>query len=501
MTDTTISNGVTEQLVHFDLVIGGESVAAESGRTYDSIDPYTALPWARVPDCGPADVDRAVAAARAALRGPWGQLTGTARRKLLWRLGELIAREAESLAELEVRDGGKLVREMIGQMKALPDYYFYYAGHADKLQGEVVPVDKPNFFVYTRHEPVGVVGAITPWNSPLLLLTWKLAAGLAAGCTFVVKPSDHTPASTLAFAKLFAEAGFPPGVINVVTGWGPQTGAALAAHPDVDKIAFTGSTATGISVGKAAIDNMTRFTLELGGKSAQVVFDDADLDAAANGVIAGVFAATGQTCLAGSRLLVHESVADALVERIVARASTIKLGDPKDPTTEMGPVSNQPQYEKVLSHFASAREQGATVAYGGEPAGELGGFFVKPTVLTGVDRSMRAVAEEVFGPVLAVMTFTDEDEAIAAANDTEFGLAAGVWTKDVHRAHRVAARLNAGTVWVNAYRVVSPHVPFGGMGHSGIGRENGIDAVKDFTETKAVWVELSGATRDPFTLG
>ncbi|WP_459960583.1 aldehyde dehydrogenase, partial [Mycobacterium avium] len=480
MTDTTISNGVTEQLVHFDLVIGGESVAAESGRTYDSIDPYTALPWARVPDCGPADVDRAVAAARAALRGPWGQLTGTARGKLLWRLGELIAREAESLAELEVRDGGKLVREMIGQMKALPDYYIYYAGLADKLQGEVVPVDKPNFFVYTRHEPVGVVGAITPWNSPLLLLTWKLAAGLAAGCTFVVKPSDHTPASTLAFAKLFAEAGFPPGVINVVTGWGPQTGAALAAHPDVDKIAFTGSTATGISVGKAAIDNMTRFTLELGGKSAQVVFDDADLDAAANGVIAGVFAATGQTCLAGSRLLVHESVADALVERIVARASTIKLGDPKDPATEMGPVSNQPQYEKVLSHFASAREQGATVAYGGEPAGELGGFFVKPTVLTGVDRSMRAVAEEVFGPVLAVMTFTDEDEAIAAANDTEFGLAAGVWTKDVHRAHRVAARLNAGTVWVNAYRVVSPHVPFGGMGHSGIGRENGIDAVKDF---------------------
>jgi (Z)-2-((N-methylformamido)methylene)-5-hydroxybutyrolactone dehydrogenase len=489
------------QLEVFQMLIDGHVRGAGSGRTYQSVDPFTGKPWAAVPDADAADVDAAVTAARAALDGPWGKLTATQRGKLLHKLGELIGREAERLGRLETRDNGKLLREMAGQMAYLPEWYYYFGGLADKLHGSVIPSDKPNYLVYTRNEPVGVVAAIVPWNSPLLLLSWKLAPALAAGCTVVVKPSDYTPVSALALADLITEAGFPPGVVNIVTGWGPEVGKALVAHPGVDKIAFTGSTQVGKLIAKAAADNLTRVTLELGGKSAQVIFADADLDAAANGVIAGVFAATGQTCMAGSRVVVHRDVGDALVERIVARAKTIKIGNPLDAETEMGPLATDKQYETVLSHFESARADGATIAYGGKPVDALGGWFVEPTVLVDTNRDMRAVREEIFGPVVAVTTFETEDEAVALANGTEFGLAGAVWTKDVHRAHRIAARLRAGTVWVNAYRVVGPHVPFGGFGSSGIGRENGADAIKEYTENKSVWVELTGATRDPFTLG
>jgi (Z)-2-((N-methylformamido)methylene)-5-hydroxybutyrolactone dehydrogenase len=480
------------QLEEWQLIVGGQLRGSATGATYDSIDPYTGEPWARVPDAGADDVDGAVAAARAALHGPWSQLTATQRGKLLRKLGDLVAREAPNFAVMETRDNGKLLREMAGQMAYLPEWFYYYAGLADKVDGRVIPSDKSNYLVYTRNEPVGVVGAIVPWNSPLLLLTWKLAPALAAGCTMVIKPSDYTPVSTLAFAKLFEEAGFPPGVVNFVTGWGPEVGKHLAAHPGIDKIAFTGSTQVGKLIAKAAAENLTRVTLELGGKSAQVIFEDADLDAAANGVIAGVFAASGQTCMAGSRVVVHESVKEALVERVVARAKTIKIGNPLDAETEMGPMATDKQFDIVMSHFASARAEGATVAYGGGQPEGLGGYFVEPTVLVDTKPEMRAVREEIFGPVVAVTTF---------ATENEFGLAGSVWTKDVHRAHRVAARLRAGTVWINAYRVVAPMVPFGGFGASGIGRENGVDAIKEYLETKAVWVELTGATRDPFTLG
>jgi aldehyde dehydrogenase (NAD+) len=348
---------------------------------------------------------------------------------------------------------------------------------------------------------VGVVAAITPWNSPLLLMTWKLAPALAAGCTVVVKPSEHSPVSTLGFAELIEQAGFPPGVVNVVTGLSRETGEHLAGHPGVDKVAFTGSTATGRAVARAAGANINKVTLELGGKSPQVVFPDADLAAAANGLVAGVFAATGQTCMAGSRLIVHADVHDELIRLVAERAARIKLGDPNDEHTEMGPVANEPQYRKVLDFLDTARAEGATVACGGAAEPGLGGLFVQPTVLTGVTADSTVVREEVFGPVLAALTFTEEDEAVKLANDTPYGLAGAVWTKDVHRAHRVAARIKAGSVWINAYRVVSPSVPFGGFKSSGLGRENGVHAIDEYLEEKAVWVELAGGTRDPFTLG
>jgi aldehyde dehydrogenase (NAD+) len=494
-----------DEVREYKMLIGGEWVDASSGEIFESVNPYTGRVWATAPEAGDEDVDRAVRAAREAFdEGPWGKLTGTERARLIRRLADLLAENADDIAVVESTDNGKLLREMGGQLNALPEWYYYFAGAADKIQGETIPSDKPNYFVYTRREPMGVVGAIIPWNSPLLLLTFKLAPALAAGCTFVAKTAEQTPASTLEFAKLFEEAGFPPGVFNVVTGYGPTTGGALVRHPGVDKVAFTGSTETGKQVMKDAADHLAKVSLELGGKSPNIVFEDADIEAVANGVVSGIFAATGQTCIAGSRLFVQEDLHDKLIERLIEKANSIKLGDPLDEETEMGPIAFKEQLEKVQGYIDTGQEEGAKLACGGKPPGnpELqDGFFIEPTILTNVDNEMRVARDEIFGPVLSVIPAKYEEEIIRQANDTPYGLAAGVWTKDLQRAHRVAHALKAGTVWVNSYRTLSFNAPFGGYKESGIGRENGLESLKEYTQLKTVWIELSGDIRDPFKLG
>ncbi|MGD9734283.1 MAG: aldehyde dehydrogenase [Solirubrobacterales bacterium] len=490
---------MSAELKAYDMYIGGRWSAGCGGR-YESLDPFTGRPWAVVPDAAAADVEEAVSAARAALEAEWGALRGAARGRLLHRLADVLEAEAERLAAVETRDNGKLLREMSKQMEVLPDWFRYFAGLADKISGSTIEPDRGDYLLYTRREPVGVVAAIVPWNSPLLLLAWKLAPALAAGATVVVKPSDHTPASALEFAACVHEAGFPPGVFNVITG-GPAVGNALVTHRGVDKVAFTGSTTVGTRVGMAAIEHMARLTLELGGKSAQIVFPDADIDAAVNGIVSGIFAAGGQTCIAGSRLLVHSSVQEEVVDRLVARARRIKLGDPTAADTEMGPVANARQLQAIVGYIEAARQAGAEIATGGRVAEEIGPLFVEPTILLGTPTDSSPWREEIFGPVLAVRSFEDEDEAVELANDSEFGLGGGVWTNDIRRGHRVAHRLHAGTVWVNSYRAVGPFAPFGGVGQSGIGRESGIEAIYDYTESKAVWIELSGVSRDPFVIG
>ncbi len=484
--------------------IDGKFVDPASGKWFESFNPFTGEAWTLIAQGDATDADRAVQAAhRAFTQGPWSTFTATQRGLLLHKLGDLVVRDAKKLAELEVRDNGKLIAEMLAQCNYVPQWYYYFGGLADKIQGAVIPLDKKGYFNFTRHEPLGVVCAITPWNSPLMLAAWKMAPALAAGCTVVLKPSEFTSASTLEFVKLFEEAGFPPGVVNVITGFGKEVGTPLVEHPLVKKISFTGSDATGRAINQSAAANLKKVGLELGGKSPNIVFADAKIEDAVNGAVSGIFAATGQTCIAGSRLLVQDTIHDEFVEKLVTLAKTARMGDPMSMDTQVGPVTTRPQYEKVLGYIDIAKNEGAQLLMGGGAATrpECGkGWFVEPTVFAGVKNKMRIAQEEVFGPVLSVIKFKDEDEALAIANDVRFGLGSGVWTSDIGRAFRMSERIQAGTVWVNTYRAVSFMSPFGGYKDSGLGRENGIDAIREFLQVKSVWINSGAATGNPFVM-
>jgi acyl-CoA reductase-like NAD-dependent aldehyde dehydrogenase len=438
----------TEAIEAYQMYIDGEWTGAAEGGTLESSDPYTGKVWATIPRAGKADAERAVEAASRAFKGEWSKLTASARGLLLHRLADLIERDAERLARIEVKDNGKLFSEMRTQLAYIPQYFRYFGGLADKIEGSVLPIDKPDTFNYTRHEPLGVCVAITAWNSPLLLAANKLAPGLAAGNTFVLKPSEFTSASALEFAKLFEEAGFPRGVLNVVTGLGQEIGGALCEHPKVAKVAFTGGEGTGQHIYERAARDFKKVTLELGGKSANIVFADANLDNAVKGAISGIFAATGQTCVAGSRLLVQDSIYDEFVDRLIAFARTARMGDPQLTTTQVGPVTTSPQFRKILNYIEIAQSEGAVCKLGGKQASrpECGsGQFVEPTIFTEVRNDMRIAQEEVFGPVLSCIRFKDEDEAIAIANDSLYGLAAGIWTSIS------AARSRSRNAWTWAW--------------------------------------------------
>ncbi|MEM7506717.1 MAG: aldehyde dehydrogenase [Pseudomonadota bacterium] len=488
----------------FPMIIDGQPRAAKEGAWIESAYPFTRKTWCRVPRGQAGDADAAVAAAAAAFDDPaWAGLTPTARGKLLYRLADLFEARAEEFARLEVMDNGKRITEMAGQMRRIPDWYRYFAGLADKVEGAVLPNENQAVLNITRPGPLGVIVCITPWNSPLLLAAYKLAPALAAGNTVILKPSEETSASSLAFAALFAEAGFPPGVVNVVSGYGREIGKALVDDPRIAKVSFTGGGEGGRAVARLAAEHFHEVALELGGKSPNIVFPDADLDNSANGAMAGIFAATGQTCIAGSRLLVHRDIHDDLVGRIVKKSTGIRMGDPLDPATQMAPVATEAQHAKILNHIEIAKAEGAICVLGGRAGTgpECGnGLFIEPTIFTGVTNDMRIAREEVFGPVLSVIPFETEDEAIAIANDSDFGLAAGLWTRELSRAVRLSDRLRAGTVWVNIYRAVSYTSPFGGIKQSGIGRENGIKAIEEFMTTKSVWFNTAPTVANPFEL-
>ncbi|MHB1538151.1 MAG: aldehyde dehydrogenase [Solirubrobacteraceae bacterium] len=482
-----------------NLVDAQQRPAAGRWRTVN--DPFNGHGWARVPESGQAEVAAAVAAAKRAFEhGPWHSALPVTRANCLRALADLIERDAAELTQLQARENGKAVREQHAQTLGLSAHLRFFAGAAETITGQTIPVSVPSMFHFTVREPLGVVAALTPWNSPLALLVWKLAPALAAGNTIVVKPSEVSPVSTLALCALAEEAGLPAGVVNVVTG-GSEAGRQLVAHPDVALVAFTGSTAAGRQIAQSAGARLARYTLELGGKSPNIVFADADLDAAIEGVVGGIFAAAGQTCIAGSRVLVQRPIHDELVERLALRAARIRLGDPLSWDTEVGTIASPAQLQKVRDYVEIAIGEGAKLAAGGRAPSDpaLGdGLFFEPTVFAQVRPEMRIAREEVFGPLAAVLPFDDESDAIRIANDSSFGLGAGVWTADLGRALRTSRAIRSGTVWVNTYRRTNYASPFGGFGESGVGRENGSEAIREFTETKTVWIDMGNGIADPF---
>lgn len=488
--------------LRYDLYIGGRFVPPLAGRYFDTSDPVAGEVWADVARADADDVDAACRAAQAAFENPdWRGLSASARGRLMRRLGDLITDNADWLAAVEMKDNGKLISELRMQMRYMANYYHYYGGLADKIEGATIPTDKPGVFNFTRYEPIGVVACIMPWNSPLPLTSLKLAPALAAGNTVVLKPSEFTSASLLEFVKLVELAGFPPGVVNVVTGLGPEMGEALVTHPCVERIAFTGGPQAGRIINEQAARAMKRVTMELGGKSPNIIFEDADLDQAVKGAVAGIFAASGQTCVAGSRLLLQRSIHDAFLDRLTAFLEDIRFGHPGDPETQIAPISTAPQMAKIEKYVAIAEAEGARLVRGGRRAqveGWPNGLFYEPTIFADVTNDMRIAQEEVFGPVLAVIPFEDEDEAVRIANDIDFGLAAGIWTRDLARGIRMTERVRAGTIWVNNYRSTSTTSPFGGFKASGIGREGGIPGMMEYLELKSVWISTDVDIPNPF---